>query len=57
MFHQLQLYRTLSFGVEMRVVKSPSSSFIHIREGGGGGGEGVVVVGGSGVKVNVLERT
>lgn len=31
-FHQLQLYRTLSIGVEMRVVKSPSSSFIHIRE-------------------------
>ncbi|KAF3705165.1 Podocan Precursor [Channa argus] len=31
-FHQLQLYWTLSIGVEMRVVKSPSSSFIHIRE-------------------------
>lgn len=31
-FHQLQLYWTLSIGVEMRVVKSPSTSFIHISE-------------------------
>ncbi len=37
-FHQLQLYRTLSIGVEMRIVKSPSSSFIHIRETEGEGG-------------------
>lgn len=31
-FHQLQLYRTLSTGVEMRVVMSPSSSFVYIRD-------------------------
>lgn len=31
-FHQLQLYRMLSIGVEIRVVKSPSSSFVHISE-------------------------
>lgn len=30
-FHQLQLFGTLFNGVEIRVVKSPSSSFIHIR--------------------------
>jgi len=33
-FHQLQLCWTLVIGVEMRVVKSPNSSFIHIRAAG-----------------------
>lgn len=46
-FHQLQLYWTLSIGVEMRVVKSPSSSFIHI---GQTERKGLLIYSGSGVK-------